>query len=74
MFLSQYFQVAQGFSPTAAGLLILPMIFGTMISSTVSGRLITKTGYWKRYLLLGSVVLIGGLAGLLIHGVAQVLR
>jgi EmrB/QacA subfamily drug resistance transporter len=62
VFLSQYFQVAQGFSPTAAGLLMLPMIFGTMLSSTVSGRLITKTGYWKRYLLLGSVTLIVGLA------------
>ncbi|HET6562019.1 MAG TPA: MDR family MFS transporter [Marmoricola sp.] len=62
VFLSQYFQVAQGFSPTAAGLLMLPMIFGTMAGSTVSGRLITKTGIWKRYLLLGSVLLIVGLA------------
>jgi EmrB/QacA subfamily drug resistance transporter len=62
VFLSQYFQVAQGFSPTAAGLLMLPMIFGTMLSSTVSGRLITKTGTWKRYLLMGSVLLIAGLA------------
>jgi EmrB/QacA subfamily drug resistance transporter len=62
VFLSQYFQVAQGFSPTAAGLLMLPMIFGTMAGSTVSGRLITKTGVWKRYLLLGAVLLIVGLA------------
>jgi EmrB/QacA subfamily drug resistance transporter len=62
VFLSQYFQVAQGFSPTAAGLLMLPMIFGTMAGSTVSGRLITRTGVWKRYLLLGSVLLIVGLA------------
>ncbi len=62
VFLSQYFQVAQGYSPTAAGLLMLPMIFGTMVSSTVSGRLITKTGVWKRYLLIGTTTLIVGLA------------
>lgn len=62
VFLSQYFQVAQGFSPTAAGLLMLPMILGTMVSSTVSGRLITRTGRWKRYLLAGTTALILGLA------------
>jgi EmrB/QacA subfamily drug resistance transporter len=62
VFLSQYFQVAQGFSPTASGLLMLPMIFGTMAGSTVSGRLITRTGVWKRYLLIGAVLLIAGLA------------
>lgn len=62
VFLSQYFQVAQGYSPTAAGLLMLPMIFGTMVASTVSGRLITHKGVWKRYLLVGTTTLIVGLA------------
>jgi MFS family permease len=62
VFLSQYFQVAQGYSPTAAGLLMLPMILGSMVGATVSGRLITVTGVWKRYLLAGAVLLIVGLA------------
>ena len=62
VFLAQYFQVAQGFSPTKSGLLMLPMILGSMVGSTVSGRLITKTGVWKRYLLFGTVCLIVGLA------------
>jgi EmrB/QacA subfamily drug resistance transporter len=62
VFLAQYFQVAQGYSPTEAGLLMLPMIFGSMVGATVSGRLITRTGTWKRYLLAGAVTLIVGLA------------
>lgn len=61
VFLSQFFQVAQGFSPTEAGLLMLPLIFGSMVGATLSGQLITRTGIWKPYMLVGTVILIGGL-------------
>lgn len=61
VFLSQFFQVAQGFSPTEAGLLMLPLILGSMIGATVSGQLITRTGIWKPYMLIGTVILIAGL-------------
>jgi len=61
VFLSQFFQVAQGFSPTQAGLLMLPLILGSMVGATVSGQLITRTGIWKPYLLAGTVALILGL-------------
>ena len=60
-FLGQYFQVARGASPTEAGLLTLPMIAGNLIGSVVSGQLISRTGKWKRYLVAGSTLLIGGL-------------
>lgn len=60
-FLGQYFQVARGATPTEAGLLTLPMIAGNLIGSVVSGLLISRTGKWKRYLVAGSVLLIGGL-------------
>ncbi len=36
VFLSQYFQVSLGKSPTVAGLMSLPMIFGLLVSSTVA--------------------------------------
>ncbi|GAB3944612.1 MDR family MFS transporter [Kribbella albertanoniae] len=62
VFLAQYFQTAQGYSPTKAGLMSLPMIIGMMGASTVAGGLITKTGKWKVYLVLGSVLLPIGLA------------
>ncbi|WP_367575173.1 MFS transporter [Streptomyces griseoaurantiacus] len=62
VFLSQYFQIARGDSPTKAGVMTLPMIIGLVGSSTVVGRLITAYGKWKRYLVLGGVLLIVGLA------------
>ncbi|MFD0477176.1 MFS transporter [Nonomuraea thailandensis] len=61
VFLSQYFQVALGKSPTVAGLMSLPMVFGLLISSTVAGQLITKTGRWKGFLVAGGVVMLGGM-------------
>ncbi|WP_107487052.1 MDR family MFS transporter [Streptomyces sp. MNU77] len=62
VFLSQYFQIARGDSPTKAGVMSLPMILGLVGASTVVGRRITTTGKWKRYLILGGVLLIAGLA------------
>jgi EmrB/QacA subfamily drug resistance transporter len=68
-FLGQYFQVARGATPTEAGLLTLPMIAGNLVGSVVSGQMISRTGKWKRYLVAGSVLLIGGLglAGTMDH-------
>jgi len=61
VFLSQYFQVALGKSPTVAGLMSLPMIFGLLLSSTIAGQLITKFGKWKMYLVAGAVVMTAGM-------------
>lgn len=60
-FLGQYFQLAKEKSPTQAGLLTLPMILGLAVSSTVAGKLITKYGKWKGYLVAGTVLLAAGL-------------
>lgn len=60
VFLGQYFQIARGYSPTAAGLLTLPMVFGSVVSATLSGRLITKYGRWKNYLVAGSIAMAVG--------------
>jgi len=56
-FLSQYFQLAREKSPTMAGILTLPMILGLAVSSTVAGKLITKYGRWKGYLVAGTFML-----------------
>ncbi|MFK3980899.1 MDR family MFS transporter [Micromonospora sp. NPDC050397] len=61
VFLSQYFQVSLGKSPTVAGLLSLPMIFGLLVSSTVAGQLITKYGRWKMYLVAGGAIMTVGM-------------
>lgn len=61
VFLSQYFQLSLGKTPTQAGLLGLPLILGLLISSTVAGQLITKYGKWKAFLVSGGVVMVGGM-------------
>jgi MFS family permease len=61
LFLGQYFQVARGYSPTEAGLLTIPMMLGSFIGSVGAGQLITRFGKWKRYLVLGGVLLVIGL-------------
>ena len=61
VFLSQYFQISLGKSPTVAGLMSLPLIFGLLISSTLAGQLITKYGRWKAYLVAGAIVMTAGM-------------
>ncbi|WP_371484695.1 MDR family MFS transporter [Kitasatospora sp. NBC_00315] len=62
VFLSQYFQISRGKSPTMSGLMSLPMIIGLTACSTVVGRLISASGRWKRYLVAGGVLLTVGFA------------
>ncbi|MFG2074613.1 MDR family MFS transporter [Nonomuraea maritima] len=64
VFLGQYFQIGRGYGPTAAGLLTMPMMIGVLFSSTISGRLVSKTGKTKPYILIGLVVLLAGFGGL----------
>jgi EmrB/QacA subfamily drug resistance transporter len=61
VYLSQYFQLARGMSPTHAGLMSIAMVGGLLFSSIVTGRIITRTGLWKRWLVGGMVLVIAGL-------------
>ncbi len=61
VFLSQYFQVARGHTPTEAGLLMLPLILGNLVGATGSGQHITRTGRWKGVMVAGGVLLSSGL-------------
>jgi EmrB/QacA subfamily drug resistance transporter len=61
VYLSQYFQLARGMSPTHAGLMSIAMVGGLLFSSIVTGRIITRTGLWKRWLVGGMVLVIVGL-------------
>ena len=62
VYLSQYFQIARGMTPTHAGLMTVFMVGGLVISSMVTGRIITRTGTWKRYLVAGMVAVVVGVA------------
>jgi MFS family permease len=62
VYLSQYFQLSRGMSPTEAGLMSMPMVLGLAVSSMLTGRVITRTGTWKRFLVGGMVTVIAGLS------------
>jgi EmrB/QacA subfamily drug resistance transporter len=61
VYLSQYFQSARGMSPTEAGLMSVAMVGGLLVSSIVTGRIISDTGLWKRYLVGGMVLVVVGM-------------
>lgn len=58
IFLPLYFQGVMGMSPTRSGLAMLPMVAGLFSMSIGSGQAITRTGKYKIYPIVGSIVLI----------------
>jgi EmrB/QacA subfamily drug resistance transporter len=60
-YLPLYFQVVKGASPTGSGLQLLPMMAGLLIASIGSGRLITRTGRYRAYPIVGTAVMTVGL-------------
>jgi EmrB/QacA subfamily drug resistance transporter len=61
VFLPLYLQTVQGMSPTRSGLAMLPAVLGILLLSIVSGQLITRTGRYKIYPIVGAAVLMGAL-------------
>ncbi len=53
VYLPQYLQIVKGQSPTASGLLTLPLMIGLLTTSIGSGRLITRTGHYKPFPIAG---------------------
>jgi DNA-binding MarR family transcriptional regulator len=60
-FLPLFLQVVKGASPTAAGLRMLPLMAGLLTTSTLSGILISRTGRYRIFPLVGTPVLTVGL-------------
>jgi EmrB/QacA subfamily drug resistance transporter len=57
IFLPLYLQTVGGASAENSGLLILPLMAGLMISSIGSGRMITRTGRYKRFPIVGTATI-----------------
>lgn len=53
IFLPQYQQIIKGDSATVSGLLLTPLMLGLLIMSIGSGIVITKTGHYKVFPILG---------------------
>ncbi len=56
-----YLQIVKGSTPTEAGLQTVPLMVGIMGSAMTSGLLISRTGRYKVFPVIGSVVMVGAL-------------
>jgi EmrB/QacA subfamily drug resistance transporter len=64
-----YMQIVRGHSPTESGLLLLPMTAGLMSGSIISGQLISRTGRYKIFPVVGVVLIVIGMSLLSTMGV-----
>ncbi|WP_327067552.1 MFS transporter [Kitasatospora sp. NBC_01250] len=59
-FLPQYQQIVQNASATNSGLLLMPMMFGMLVVSLAVGQVVTKTGKYRVFPIIGTVVMGAG--------------
>ena len=56
-----FLQVAKGATPTGSGMLMLPMMGGMLLTSISSGQIISRTGRYKIFPVVGTAVMTLGL-------------
>jgi len=52
-----YLQIVKGKSPTESGLLLLPLVMGIMAGSILSGQVISRTGKYRKFPIIGAGML-----------------
>lgn len=60
-YLPVYLQLVKGVGPTQSGLEMLPMMGGMLVTSIISGQLISRTGRYKLFPIVGTAVMSAGL-------------
>ncbi|PSK99526.1 EmrB/QacA subfamily drug resistance transporter [Murinocardiopsis flavida] len=60
IYFPQYLQIVRGMSPTASGLMTLPMVLGLLAASISSGFLVSRTGHWKVFPVVGTLLVAAG--------------
>jgi len=60
-YLPLYLQTVKGSTPTGSGLEMTPMMLGMLLTSIASGQLISRTGRYKIYPILGTAITTCGL-------------
>jgi EmrB/QacA subfamily drug resistance transporter len=60
-YLPVFLQVVRGASPTASGLQLVPMMGGTLVTSILSGQLISRFGRYKVFPVIGMALVTLGL-------------
>jgi EmrB/QacA subfamily drug resistance transporter len=69
-YLPAFFQVARGISPTISGLYLLPLMVGLLVMSISSGQVISKTGRYRVFPIVGTALMTLGLFLLHLMGVS----
>lgn len=57
IFIPEYQQLVRGDSATKSGLMMLPLVLGMMTASITSGRLISKYGHYRKFPIIGTILL-----------------
>ncbi len=63
LYLPLYMQAVKGMSAAASGMILSPFMLGTVITSTISGMIISRTGRYKGLILSGLVIMAVALIG-----------
>jgi EmrB/QacA subfamily drug resistance transporter len=61
VYMPVFFQIVKGESPTMSGLQLLPLMLGLLATSIVSGRVISRSGRYKVFPIVGTFVMTVGL-------------
>jgi EmrB/QacA subfamily drug resistance transporter len=72
-FLPLYQQTVQHLSATGSGLMLIPMMFGSMVTTILAGQVTTRTGKYKIFPILGGLGMTAGLLLLTQLGVTTTL-
>jgi EmrB/QacA subfamily drug resistance transporter len=60
-YLPLYLQIVKGASPTGSGLQMIPMMGGMLITSIISGQMISRSGYYRKFPIIGTGIVMVGL-------------
>jgi DNA-binding MarR family transcriptional regulator len=60
-YLPLYLQIAKGVSPTRSGLQLTPLMLGLLVTSVVSGQLISRWGKYRIFPIIGTAVITVGM-------------
>lgn len=61
-FLPLFLQVVDGASATSSGLLLVPLMAGVVIGSNVTGRLVSRSGHYRKFPIIGLAMAVIGVS------------
>lgn len=55
-YLPVFLQIVKGLSPTESGLRMVPLMAGTLVTSILAGQLVSRTGKYKLFPIIGTIM------------------